>query len=125
MEGMFLINTTPVGVHKALSDYAKILTRRFVVTQFNHGCQEVHVIFDNPGSLPNTPKYFEHIRRDQTAEVSTYHYCDDLNCSSKIPKGKWRRTSELLLLQKEISVVSRQTLSQTSKLFFIHNKLCM
>ena len=88
MEGMFLINTTPLGVHKTLSDYAKFLTRRFVVTQFNQGCQEVHVIFDNPGSLPK--KYFEHMRRDLTAKVSTDHYCDDLNGSSKIPKGKWR-----------------------------------
>ena len=53
------VNTTPLGSHKTMSDYAKFLFTRFVLTQFKRGCHEVHVIFDNPGRLQNTPKYFE------------------------------------------------------------------
>ena len=60
LEGMFIINTTPLGSHKLMSDYAKFLITRFVMTQFKRGCHEVHIIFDNPGRLTNTPKYFKH-----------------------------------------------------------------
>ena len=84
LEGMFLINTTPLGGHKTMLDYVKFLYTRFVQTQFNQGCYEVHVIFDSPGKLQNTPKFFEHKRRDKQANVQTNHCCD-----SKVPK-KWR-----------------------------------
>ena len=60
LEGPFLINTTPMGSQKIISDYAKFLFTRFVLAQFKRGCHEVHVIFDNPGRLQNTPKYYEH-----------------------------------------------------------------
>ena len=35
LEGMFLINTAPMGSHKTLSDYANFLMTRFVLSQFN------------------------------------------------------------------------------------------
>ena len=78
IEGMFIINTTPLGSHKVMSDYAKFIYTRFVTSQFKKGCTEVHIIFDNPGRLVNTPKYFEHQRRDKTA-AQTHHSC----CTSK------------------------------------------
>lgn len=64
LEGMFLINTKPLGSHRTLEDYANFLLRRHVVSQFGRGATEVHTIFDNPGRLANTPKYFEQKRRD-------------------------------------------------------------
>ena len=51
IEGMFIINTTPLGHHKSLGNYASFLLKRFILTQFRRGCQEVHVVFDNPGRL--------------------------------------------------------------------------
>ena len=89
LEGMFLINTTPLGSHKIMSEYAKFLFTRFVLTQFRRGCQEVHLIFDNPGRLQNTPKYFEHKRRDKSATITTDHCCDAITSTTKIPK-RWR-----------------------------------
>ena len=41
IEGMFIINTTPLGSHKVMSDYARFLFTRFVVIQFKRGCNEV------------------------------------------------------------------------------------
>ena len=64
LEGMFLINTTPLGSQKTMSDYAKFLMTRFLLSQFKRGSFEVHFIFDNPRRLKSTPKYFEHLRRD-------------------------------------------------------------
>ena len=89
LEGMFLINTTPLGSHKTLSDYAKFCMTRFILLQFKRGCVEVHVIFDNPGRLKNTPKYFEHLRRDASAKVANDHCCDTITSTTKIPK-RWR-----------------------------------
>ena len=85
VEGMFIINTTPLGSHKLMSDYAKFLITRFVMTQFKRGCHEVHIIFDNPGRLTNTPKYFEHKRRDQSATIQVNHCCDTISSTTKLP----------------------------------------
>ncbi len=90
IEGMFLINTTPLGSHKMLAHYANFLLRRHAISQFNRGSDEVHIIFDTPGRLANTPKYFEQKRRDVVAKVPLEHYCDDFQGSTKIQHGKWR-----------------------------------
>jgi hypothetical protein len=58
LEGMFIINTSPLKIHKTISDYCHFLQQRFIHSHFKKGCTEVHVIFDNPGQLPNTPKFF-------------------------------------------------------------------
>ena len=89
IEGMFIINTTPLGHHKNLGDYASFLLKRFILTQFRRGCQEVHVVFDNPGRLKNTPKYFEHLRIDSTAKTMENHTCENFTQTTKVPT-RWR-----------------------------------
>ena len=37
---------------------------RFVINFFSSGTNQVHIVFDNHGRLPNTPKAFERKRRD-------------------------------------------------------------
>ena len=70
MEGMFIINTTPLGSHKTMADYSRFIMRRYVLSEMYRGATEVHIIFDNPGCLgTNTPKYFEQKRRDEGAPV--------------------------------------------------------
>ena len=92
IDGMFLINTSPLGSHKTLADYAIFLLRRHAILQFNRGSEEVHIIFDNPGQLANTPKCFEQERRDKTKKMLTDHYCDVLNGETKILQGKWQES---------------------------------
>ena len=87
---MFLINTTPLGSHKLLGEYARFLILRYILTQFNRGSHKVQVIFDNPGCLQNSPKFFEQKRRDSIAKLASNHYCSELSSSTKIPGGKWR-----------------------------------
>ena len=82
IDGMFIINTTPLGTHRTLADYAQFLIRRFILPQFSKGSKEVHVIFDNPGRLQQTPKYFERLRRDAIAPVATGHTCDEFHMQS-------------------------------------------
>ena len=90
IEGMFIINTTPLNSHKTLADYCKFLIQRFISPQFHKGCTEVHIIFDNPGQLNHTPKYFEQRQRDTRVGLSDTHYCDELSNTTPITTDKWR-----------------------------------
>ena len=87
LEGMFMLNTSPLGSHRTFTDYAEFLIKRFIIPQFTRGSQEVHVLFDNPGRLP--PKYFERKRRDTVATVVPGHTCDEF-CGSRAIPSKWR-----------------------------------
>ena len=89
MEGMFMINTSPLGSHTTYGDYARFLMQRHITPHFSRGCTEVHLLFDNPGRLNNTPKFFEQKRRDESATIATGHTCDDINESTRLPT-KWR-----------------------------------
>ena len=113
LEGMFLINTNPLGSHKTLGDYAKFLMTRFLLPQFKRGSREVHVLFDNPGRLENTPKYFEHMRRDASAKLVDDHCCDAFTKTTKVPR-KWR---EGLLNCREC----KRSLVKFLTNYFLHN----
>ena len=69
LEGMFMINTSPLTTHSTMKDYSQFLLRRFVLHHLTNGCKEVHVVFDNPGRQPNTPKSFERKRRDDSLTI--------------------------------------------------------
>ena len=92
LEGMMIINTTPLGTHKTLKDYSTFLMSRFILVHLNRGTKEVHVIFDSPGQLPNTPKQFEQQRRDNHSKVAVNHCCADLHITTTINSAKWRET---------------------------------
>ena len=44
LEGMFMINTSPLTTHRTMKDYAQFLLRRFVLHHLTNGCSEVHVV---------------------------------------------------------------------------------
>ena len=88
IEGMFLINIQPWAGHTTLSHYANFLRKQYIDFYFRNGAKEVHVLFDDPGSLPNTPKQFEHQRRDKQ-QLKEDHSCTNLSLDSPIPKN-WR-----------------------------------
>ena len=89
LEGMFLINTVPLGLHTTFEDYSDFLISRYILPRFKQGSEEVHIIFDNPGRLSKTPKYFEQTKRDKISKLSTQHCCDEIFPKSRIPKGNW------------------------------------
>ena len=113
IEGMFLINTSPLRTQTTMTDYALFLLRRFIVSQFHKGSKEVHVIFDNPGHLKNIPKY-EQKRRDKATQVLADHKCDDITSDSAIPHKKWRES--LINCRR-----CKRTLAQYIGKFFLSN----
>ena len=90
MEGMFMINSAPLGSHKTFRDYSKFLAERFIAPHFARpSTSEVHLLFDNPGRLKMTPKCFEQERRDESASISPRHVCHSFEENAKLPR-KWR-----------------------------------
>ena len=87
LEGMFLINTSPLGSHKTFNDYGHFLIQCYIVPQYSRGCNQVHILFDQPGRLLFTPKYFEQKQRDKQAKVSSGHTCDTF--AGQHPSSKW------------------------------------
>ena len=88
VEGIFLKNIQPWAGHTTLTDYANFLKKQHIDFYFRNGAKDVHVVFDDPGSLPNTPKQFEHLRRDQQ-HLKEDHSCMELSLDGLIPKN-WR-----------------------------------
>ena len=89
---MFLINTVPLGFHQNMGDYAKFLFTRFVSPYLKRGSKEVHILFDNPDLVMETPKLLEHLRRDATKAVSENHIClNTINGETPTP-SKWRES---------------------------------
>ena len=87
LEGMFLINTTPLGVHKCMLEYTHFILVRHAGRYLSAGVQEVHIVFDDPGRFNVHPKDIERHRRDTNKETEHEHI--KLNDQTKIPP-KWR-----------------------------------
>ena len=80
---------TEYHTHKTYMDYSQFLIRRYIIPLYKQGANTVHVIFDNPGRLSQTPKQYERERQDNSASIATGHTCDDIHGSLSIP-SKWR-----------------------------------
>ena len=68
LEGTFIIQTPPLPTMTYMQDYVQLLLTKFVWPHFAAGVMEAHVIFDNPGALPKTPKEVEQSRWDLSKE---------------------------------------------------------
>ena len=64
IDGMFIINTTPLRKNKTIFDYSLMLYYRFIDYHYKAGAIEVHVIFDKPLIDQFSSKAFERQRRD-------------------------------------------------------------
>lgn len=89
LEGMFLIQTSPLSTHHSMKEYSSFLLKRFALPHFVRGSMEVHILFDNPGRQPNSPKNLERQRRDQLSSLPQDHQHSTFadTCS---PPPKWR-----------------------------------
>ena len=109
VEGMFLINILPWAGHTTLTDYAHFLRKQYIDFYFRNGAKEVHVVFDDPGSLPNTPKQFEQLRRDQQHQKED-HSCMEFSLEILIPKN-WRENNLSCIICKWCLVVFLSTVN--------------
>ena len=102
LEGMFLINTTPLKIHSSMLEYTTFIFVRHAGKYITAGVNEVHIVFDDPGRFDFHPKDIERTRRESTnnSGVHEHVHIDD---QTKIP-SKWRellgcRTCKRLLVE--------------------------
>ena len=90
LEGMFLIQSSPLPSMSCMEEYTQWLLHQYIRPHFRAGVQKVHVVFDTPGSMPETPKELEKRRRDEEVTGKVYaHECNEIQSSGGIPT-KWR-----------------------------------
>ncbi len=85
IDAMFIIHSTPPLHNKNITDYAHFIMNRYVNTHFERGVMEVHVVFDDPGRHPVTPKSFERQRRDKHVTSGDHTHAE---LDSRLPTGK-------------------------------------
>ena len=66
LEGMFMIQTSSMPGMSCMREYTRLLLEQYVRPHFRAGVEEVHVVFDTPGSMCETPKELKQKRRDST-----------------------------------------------------------
>ena len=95
LEGMFMIQTTPLPTVSNMNDYVILLINQFVKPHIKAGVQEVHVqevhvVFDTPGSMKETPKELEQKRRDESVQTTKVdHICGHIDNNTTVPTN-WR-----------------------------------
>ena len=91
LEGMFLIQSSPLPSMSCMKDYALWLLHQYIRPHFRADVEEVHLVFDTPGSMMQTPKELEKRRRDKgdTGKLADTHECTQITSSGGIP-AKWR-----------------------------------
>ncbi|VDI64212.1 Hypothetical predicted protein [Mytilus galloprovincialis] len=87
IDGMFIINTIPLSVHKTFLDYARFLFDKWVVRpHFQFKATEVHLVFDHPNRQGTSPKDIERSRRDISDQTVEF---DQLSPATDLPSN-WR-----------------------------------
>ena len=101
-EGMFLIQTLPIPNMGCMREYVEILLGKSVYPHLNARVSEVHVVFDNPSSLAETPKDVEHKKRDSNQKESFNYECVPFSSESAIP-NRWRDVLSCRLCKKALT----------------------
>ncbi len=68
-----MIQTAPLPIMSSTQEYAHFLLYQYVRPHLRAGVQEVHVVFDSPGSMRESSKELEQRRRDSSVHGS--HQC--------------------------------------------------
>ncbi|CAG2223988.1 unnamed protein product [Mytilus edulis] len=92
LEGMFIINSRPLGYHVSFLQYASFLFDRWVLNFYaRYNASEIHVLFDDPERNGPSPKDVERARRDLGHQ---YHLeiSDSISISDSTPlPSDWQK----------------------------------
>ena len=86
--------------------------RRFIVPHLSKGCQEVHLLFDDPGRQSVNPKQFEQLRRDASAGD---HTCSLFFDDTEVPK--WQPTLKCRKCKRRLTMYLSDYLSKNVRPF--------
>lgn len=119
IEGMFIINTSPLATHRTFDEYAEFLFSRWVTKpQILHKAVEIHVVFDHPNRNGTSPKDIERTRRDVHA-LSDRGTFESNSCDLVfLPKANWRNfLSDRVQKRQLVHFLSHKFLELSQKKF--------
>ena len=91
IDGMFLLQSTPLGHHSLVADYILFLLSRWVKPMFGLA-NNVHLLWDDPGRHGPSAKEIERQRRDAASSSNSCTQHCSLSLNSKCPnKDAWQR----------------------------------
>ena len=114
LEEMFILSTTPSGTHKNYTDYSQFWIRRYIIPLYKQEANTVHVIFDNPGRLRQTPKQYERERHDNSTSITSIA-CAEMRHSTKLIRtlmGNWHRAFGNQGIPRKVEAYTRQEATQ-------------
>ncbi len=108
-----MVHIASLAHHRTIHDYATHITNKFVRKHYHSGCNEVIVVFDDPGRFQTTPKALEHQRSYGNMPVSEHRVstkstqCTRVERMLKCQVCKRNLTAELtkLILHASCSVL--------------------
>ncbi|VDI54804.1 Hypothetical predicted protein [Mytilus galloprovincialis] len=69
IDGMYIINTSPLASHQTFGDYGDFLFNRWIIKYYNqYTANEVHLLFDDPNRNGVSPKDIERTRRNTVVQ---------------------------------------------------------
>ena len=122
LEGMFLIRTSPLTSMVSTKEYAQLLLTQSVRPHLKAGVTWVHVVFDNPGSFPATPKEIEQRRRDSNNTVSSNHTCLELSREQPLPSA-WKEVLSCRSCKKILTHIVAEEMLQLIPSMLQRNQL--
>ena len=124
IEGMFIINTSPLSTHKTFDDYAEFLFQRWVTrSQFQFKASEIHIIFDHPNRHGISPKDIERSRRDKNCKIIFHGTC--ISDKTDLPKTNWRHfLSDRVQKRNLVNFLSEKFLELAQSKFHEKNYSC-
>jgi hypothetical protein len=87
IDGMFIINSSPLSVHTSFAAYAEFLFQKWIIRPHNlYKASEVHLVFDHPNRQGLSPKDIERTRRGKVVQESDF---DVITMDTPLPSN-WR-----------------------------------
>ena len=120
IDAMFMINTKPLRRTATIGDYGKLLFHQYTVDHYKAGTNEVHFIFDNPGTQKFNPKQYERARRYNKATTKQHEH-QQFDPDSNIPQG-WQECLECTTCKRAIVEAIGLFLLQRAHLLLVNQQ---
>ena len=121
IDGMFLINTSPLRSTTTISHYATLLFNRFITPYYLAGAKEVHLIFDTERRQQFNPKCFEHQRRSDKNNSSNDHHHVTFITTTNVPQN-WRSFIQCRECKRSIIQALGLSYLQTARFKLLHDQ---
>ena len=90
LEGIFMTQTSPISVTATFKDYSEFLVKCYLSPHIKGNTNEIHVLFDDPDQMQESPKQIERKRRNESHSIVKQHHCINIHDKDHVLQtGVW------------------------------------